>query len=130
MHTDNDEQFLQVCSELRIGSSDSFVVDFTGKGNLWINNTYTDSVRNLTKLIISEALQKTAPGQLSVVGYDSDLSGVFSPFSTLSAGEAKALELISDKQGFESYPDYIWQQIVSVQNVIQGRSRSLISMVI
>ena len=130
MHTDNDEQFLQVCSELRIGSSDSFVVDFTGKGNLWINNAYTDSVLNLTKLIISEALQKTAPGQLSVVGYDSDLSGAFSPFSTLSAGEAKALELISDKKGFESYPDYIWQQIVSVQNVIQGRSRSLISMVI
>lgn len=117
---------LDVCSELTIGVQGAFSVDFIGKGNIWVNNTYDESVSNLTKYIIAEALKKTAPGQLSVVGYDSDLSGIFAPFASLSTGELKTLELISDWKGFEAYLDYIWQQIVSVQNVIQGRSRSLL----
>lgn len=113
---------LDVCSEFRIGNH---IVDFIGKGNLWINNTYDGSVIDMAKLVIADALNKTAPGQLSIVGYDSDLSGVFAPFASLSAGESKTLELIPDKKGFEDYLDYLWQHIVSVQNVIQGRSRSL-----
>lgn len=117
---------LDVCSELKIGDSSSFSVDFIGKGNIWINNTYSESDLNLTKYVISKALNETAPGQLSIVGYDSDLSGVFAPFASLSAGESKVLELISEKKGFENYLDYLWQQIVEVQNVIQGRSRSLL----
>lgn len=117
---------LDVCSELKIGTQEAFSVDFIGKGNIWVNNTYEESVLNLTKFIIAEALKKTAPGQLSIVGYDSDLSGIFAPFASLSTGESKTLELISDKKGFETYLDYIWQQIVSVQNVIQGRTRSLL----
>lgn len=117
---------LDVCSELRIGNRNTFSVDFIGKGNLWVDNTYDESVYDLTKLIIAEALRKTAPGQLSIVGYDSDLSGIFAPFASLSTGESKVLELISGKKEFETYLEYIWQQIVSVQNVIQGRSRSLL----
>ena len=114
---------LDVYSELRI---DPLTAPFLGRGNLWVNNTYDKSVGDLTKHIIVEALKNTAPGQLSVVGYDSDLSGIFAPFASLSTGEVKTLELISDKKEFESYLDIIWQQIQSVQNVIQGRSRSLL----
>ena len=62
---------LDVCSELKIGDSSSFSVDFIGKGNIWINNTYSESDLNLTKYVISKALNETAPGQLSIVGYDS-----------------------------------------------------------
>ena len=116
----------EICSELKIGTQGAFSVDFIGKGNIWVNNTYEESVSNLTKSIIAEALKRTAPGQLSIVGYDSDLSGIFAPFASLSTGESKTLELISDKKGFETYLDYIWQQIVSVQNVIQGRTCSLL----
>ena len=117
---------LDVCSELKIGNQSGLSVDFIGKGNVWVNNTYDESVYDLAKLIIAEAIRNTAPGQLSIVGYDSDLSGIFAPFASLSTGESKALELISDKKGFEAYLDYLWQQIVSVQNVIQGRTRSLL----
>ncbi len=116
---------LDVCSRLTFGDLDQIVVDFIGRGNIWIDNTYDESVYNLTKYIIIQALRKTAPGQLSIVGYDSDLSGVFAPFSSLSAGETKTLKIISDEREFVSYLDYIWQNIVSVQNVIQGRSKSL-----
>ena len=98
---------LSVCSELNIDANNPLNIDFIGKGNIWINNTYTESVYDLTKLIITEALRKTAPGQLSIVGYDSDLSGIFAPFASLSAGDSKTLELISDKKAFESYLDYI-----------------------
>ena len=114
---------LDVYSELKIGT---LVAPFIGKGNLWVNNTYDKAVSDLTKHIIIEALKNTAPGQLSVVGYDSDLSGIFAPFSSLSTGEVKTLELIPDKKEFEAYLDIIWQQIQSVQNVVQGRSRSLL----
>ncbi len=117
---------MDVCSELRIGNQASFSVNFIGRGNIWVNNTYDEAVSNFTKYLIAEALRKTAPGQLSIVGYDSDLSGIFAPFASLSTGESKSLELISDKKSFEAYLDYIWQQIVSVQNVIQGRTRSLL----
>lgn len=117
---------LSVCSELNIDANHPLNIDFIGKGNVWVNNTYTDQVYDLTKLIIAEALRKTAPGQLSIVGYDSDLSGVFAPFASLSSGDSKTLELITDKKSFEAYLDYIWQQVVSVQNVIQGRNRSLL----
>jgi len=117
------DSVLNVCSELNIGG---LSVDYIGKGNIWIDNTYDESVCNLTKLVITEALKNTAPGQLSIVGYDSDLSGIFSPFASLSNGEQKTLELISNEKAFKEYLDYIWQQIQSVQNVIQGRSRSLL----
>ena len=76
------------------------------KGNIWIDNNYEDSVQDLTKSILSQAISRTAPGQLSIVGYDSDLSGVFAPFSSLSAGESKILELITDKKKFEEYAIY------------------------
>lgn len=114
---------LDVCSELRFGDT---AVDFIGKGNVWINNDYEETVSYLTRYIITEAIDRTAPGQLSIIGYDSDLSGIFAPFASLSAGEARTLELISDPREFRKQLDYLWQQIQSVQNVIQGRTGSLI----
>lgn len=114
---------LDVYSELRI---DSLSAPFLGRGNLWVNNTYDKSVGYLTKFIIMEALKNTAPSQLFVVGYDSDLTGVFAPFAALSAGEVKTIELISDRKEFESYLDILYQQIRSVQNAIQGCASSLL----
>lgn len=122
---DKMSEILDVCSELRIGDNSQFTLDFIGKGNIWINNVYNESVSNLTKYVILEALKHTAPGQLSIIGYDSDLSGIFAPFASLSTGEAKTLELVSSVKEFKEYLDYIWQQIIDVQNVIQGREKSL-----
>ena len=118
---------LDVCSELRIGDTAPLTIDFIGKANIWINNTYDDSVVNLSRYIIFETMRKTAPGQLSIAGYDSDLSGVFAPFASLSAGESKLLDIISDEKELEAYLNYTWQQVQAVQNVIQGRSCSLLN---
>lgn len=54
---------LDVCSELKINGS----VDFIGKGNIWINNTYDSSVIRFARFIIYEAVRRTAPGQLSIL---------------------------------------------------------------
>jgi len=120
------ETILDVCSDLNIGSQQSLHIPFIGKGNVWINNTYDKSVIKLAQSIIYEAICKTTPGQLSIIGYDSDLSGVFSPFASLSSGEYKLLNLITDKKELKSYIGYIWQQIQATQNLIQGRQNSLI----
>ena len=114
---------LDVCSTLKLGNKS---LDFIGKQNIWINNTYDPAVNQLARHIIGEALFNTAPGQLSVLGYDGDLSGVFAPFASLSTGESRVLELIPDEQELGKHLLYIQQQIQAVQNVIQGRTDSLI----
>lgn len=117
---------LDVYSKLKFDNAQTMAIDFIGKGNVWINNTYESSVIRLARYILHQSLLNTAPGQLSVLGYDSDLSGVFAPFASLSAGEARQLELISDEKDFVTRLDYIAQQIQATQNVIQGRNESLI----
>ena len=123
---DNVGNILDVYDKLIIGTSNPIKADFIGCGNVWINNTYAQSVINLARYIVFEALTKTAPGQLSILAYDSDLSGVFSPFAMLSAGESKQLEIISDDNEFKEHLGYLRQQIQAVQNVVQGRNSSLI----
>ncbi len=117
---------LDVYDKLYVGDDKSVSLNFIGRGNIWISNTYENFVVHLARQIIHDAIMKTAPGQLSVVGYDSDLSGIFAPFSALSAGESKILELISDEKEFLKRLEYIAQQIQAVQNVIQGREDNLI----
>lgn len=115
-----------VCSELKLGTDPQISVDFIGKGNIWINNTYDPSVIHLARQVIYEALSRTAPGQLQIWGYDNDLSGILAPFSALSGGETRQLEIIADEKGFKDYLEYMRQQIQNVQNVIQGRTDTLI----
>lgn len=117
---------LEVYDKLQIGTNSRMNINFVGRGNVWINNTYDSSVIRLARQIIFEAIHNTAPGQLSIIGYDSDLSGVLAPFSTLSSGETKLLEIITEEKGFREYLEHIRQQIQAVQNVIQGRNDSLI----
>jgi len=119
-------KILDVCSLLLIGDSNPLKIDFIGKGNIWINNTYQQDEIRLAQYIVHQALSKTAQGQLSIWGYDSDLSGIFAPFAALSGGETRMLELISDHKDLQSYLNYAKQQIQVTQNVIQGRADSLI----
>ena len=117
---------LDVCSVVGFsGTNGTEEIPFIGRGNIWIDNTYDQSPISLARYFILEALLKTAPGQLSILGYDSDLSGIFAPFSALSAGESRQIDLISDKKKFNEQLTFLGQQIQSVQNVIQGREDSL-----
>lgn len=118
---------LDVYSNLTVGITNKISVDFIGKGNLWINNTYDGSAYNLARYVISEAIFKTAPGQLSILGYDGDLSGLFAPFASLSAGESKVIEFVTDEKQLSAQLKNLKEQIQAVQNVIQGREDSLIA---
>lgn len=118
------DSILDVCSTLSIG--DGMQLDFIGKSNIWIDNTYEEDVIGLARNIIYEALENTAAGQLDIVGYDSDLSGIFAPFASLSSGEMKQFTFLSSLKELKEWTGYIRQQIVDVQNVIQGRAASLL----
>ena len=114
---------LEVNSQLSIGG---LTADFIGKGNIWINDTYNPSVIKLARHILCEAIFKTAPSQLSILAYDGELSGVFSPFAALSTGESRILKFVTDEKQLMSELMSLKQQIQAVQNVIQGRNDSLI----
>ena len=116
---------LEVCESLHMGGSPGITADFIGKSSIWVENTYEKEETDLVKRILYEAVTKTAPGQLSVIGYDSDLSGIFAPFSALSSGGEKVLKLIQNEEELKTYLGYIRQNIQSVQNVIQGREETL-----
>lgn len=121
----NKISILEVLSRLRFGDKNQISVPFIGKGNIWINNNYSAGVVRLARNIILEAVASTAPGQLSVVGYDSDLSGVFAPFASLSSGESHQLDLIDTHEKLVRELSLLKQQIKDVQNVVQGRCDSL-----
>ena len=95
------EELLEVCSELQIGDNIQFILRFIGKGNIWINNTYEPEVTALARIVVFSALMETAPGQLKVIGYDSDLSGIFAPFASLTSGSSRQMELIRDERELE-----------------------------
>ena len=122
-----DSNILDVCDNLHIGTSGEIKIDFIGKGNIWIKNTYNNDVIVLAHHIINEAIQKTASGQLSIMGLDSDFSGIFAPFATLASGANKQLELLGSFKELEERLDYLGQHIQAVQNVIQGRNDTLIA---
>ena len=117
---------LDVCDTLRLGANAEIKIDFIGKGNIWIKNTYNSDVVALARYIINEAVQKTAPGQLLITGLDSDYSGIFAPFATLASGANKQLELLGDFKDLEDHLDYLGQHIQAVQNVVQGRNETLV----
>lgn len=119
------ENLLEICEKLYIGNPPTVMADFIGKGNIWISNTYEDGVTDLAKIVLYKAIMETAPGQLSIIGYDSDLSGIFAPFFSLSSGGQKIMEFIQDEDELKERFFYLRQQIQSVQNAVQGRAESL-----
>ena len=67
-------------------------VPFIGSGNIWIERHYDRYERDLARFIIQRAVMNTAEGELSIVGYDPILSGIFAPFSALCSGETKIID--------------------------------------
>ena len=116
---------LDVCEVLKFGENNEIKIDFIGRGNIWIKNTYKNDVISLARYILKEAILNTAPGQLKVTGLDSDLSALFAPFSSLSSGDAKKLEFLSDIKALEFHLDFLGEHIQAVQNEIQGKDGSL-----
>ena len=72
-------------------------VPFIGSGNIWIERHYDRYERDLARFIIQRAVMNTAEGELSIVGYDPILSGIFAPFSALCSGETKIIDFIDNE---------------------------------
>jgi hypothetical protein len=119
--------FLGVCDKVTLGGGTSaFSLDFLGRANIWVDNTYESDVFALCQYLIMEAVSRTYPGQLQIIGYDSDLTGIFAPFAQLSSGESKSLSFLSTPNELKDYLDFLRLHIQSVNNVIQGRTKNLI----
>ena len=116
---------MRVCSKVSIGDA-PISLEFIGRANIWIDNLDERQSILLARDIICKALLSTAPGQINVIGYDSDLSGVFAPFASLSSGESRKLELVPNEDSLTIRLGYLRQQIQATQNEIQGRTESLI----
>jgi hypothetical protein len=119
--------FLGVCEKISFGKGASaFSFDFLGRANIWVDNTYDSDVFALCQYLIMEAISRTYPGQLQIIGYDSDLTGIFAPFAQLSSGEGKSLSYLSSPKELKDYLSFLRLHIQSVHNVIQGRTSNLI----
>ena len=114
------QSFLEVCDRLDLAEGMLPQIPFLGRGNIWIANNYDGCDMVLARHIIWKTVMETAPGQLSVIGYDKDLSGLFAPFVALSEGEYKTLELVRDDADLEKHLDVLRMQVQAVQNVIKG----------
>ncbi|MDR2197485.1 MAG: hypothetical protein LBO07_05930 [Coriobacteriales bacterium] len=117
---------LAVYDRATFGTDGGLAVDFIGRSNIWIDNTYTDDVIQLGQYLIMQAIQHTYPGELSIAGYDSKLTGLFAPFASLSSGDNKLLAVLSSDGALQEHLEHVRQQIQDVHNLIQGRCKALL----
>ena len=113
---------LEVAELIQIGKID---IKFLGRGNIWVDDTLNNNSKDFVQGLIKFALDNTTPGQLELVVYDENLSGIASPFFGLNNSGEKLLTSIRNDKDFEEYLDHLRDHINGVLNVIGGRSRSL-----
>lgn len=113
---------LEVAELIQIGKID---IKFLGRGNIWVDDTLNKNSKDFVQGLIKFALDNTTPGQLALVVYDENLSGIASPFFGLNNSGEKLLTSIRNDKDFEEYLDHLRDHINGVLNVIGGRSRSL-----
>lgn len=113
---------LEVAELIQIGKID---IKFLGRGNIWVDDTLNKNSKDFVQGLIKFALDNTTPGQLELVVYDENLSGIASPFFGLNNSGEKLLTSIRNDKDFEEYLDHLRDHINGVLNVIGGRSRSL-----
>ena len=113
---------LEVAEFIQIGKID---IKFIGRGNIWVDDTLNKNSKDFVQGLIKFALDNTTPGQLELVVYDENLSGIASPFFGLNNSGEKLLTSIRNNKDFEEYLDHLRDHINGVLNVIGGRSRSL-----
>ena len=115
---------LGVYDQASLGTIQS--IPFIGRGNVWVEDGFDITSMRIVRGLIYEAIMKTAPGQLHVVGYDENLSGIFAPFSSLTEGQSSIIELIEERADLKKHIGYLSHHARAVQNVIRGLDNSLL----
>ena len=101
-------------------------INFIGQGNIWIEDTLDNQdSKNLVQGLMKFALDHTTAGQLELVVYDENLSGIAAPFLSLNNSGEKLLTTIRSCRKFEEYLDHLHDHINGVLNVIGGRAKTL-----
>lgn len=109
-------------NQIKIGQIE---LKFIARGNIWVEDFFDSATKNFVQYLVSEAIYRTTVGQLEVIAYDSQLSGVFAPFSNLGSGENKIVKLLSNEDELYQYLLYLREHIQGIQNIIQGQVPSL-----
>ncbi len=109
---------LSVYSSADVGAKGP--VPFLGEGNVWIEDTFNESTIGFVRYVIMQSILKTGFGQLSVVGYDENLSGFFAPFVALSEDEPRMIDILEDRASLESHVAFLKHQVQMVQNQLKG----------
>ena len=95
---------LEVAELIQIGKID---IKFLGRGNIWVDDTLNKNSKDFVQGLIKFALDNTTPGQLELVVYDENLSGIASPFFGLNNSGEKLLTSIRNDKDFEEYLDHL-----------------------
>ncbi|MCL2803434.1 MAG: FtsK/SpoIIIE domain-containing protein [Micrococcales bacterium] len=99
-----------------------------GSANIWVEDTLANDLSvKVTQLVMLQALQATAPGQLEMTVFDDGLSGLAAPFWPLNSGGEKILHLLHDQQDFKSTLRYLRDHVQGVKNVMQGLAPNLVA---
>ena len=115
---------LDVASIASLGRSGK-TIKFVGEANLWIDESYCSKTIDLAKELILTAYQKTAPGQLEVIVYDKNLTGIAAPFAALQSNSSQLLKILSLEDELTDYLDFLKLHIQGVNNVLQGKFDNL-----
>jgi len=119
-----DSKLLDVAEFVPLGNA---FISLIGHGNIWIEDSLVDdSSVALTQSIIAEALDGTAAGQLELIVFDDELSGLAAPFWPLNSGGEKLLTIVHDEQDFLDQLRSLRDHVQGVKNVMQGISSTLV----
>ena len=102
-------------------------VPFVGRANAWVEDLVLDPASDgLTKWLIQQAVEGTQPGQLEVIVFDDELSGVSAPFDALNTGGEKLLRTLHDAQELGEVFAFLRDHIQGVNNVMKGMYPTLV----
>ncbi|MGC4104885.1 MAG: FtsK/SpoIIIE domain-containing protein [Thermomicrobiales bacterium] len=102
------------------------VLPLLGRGNIVVDVS-EDAGQGLIRHIIREAYAGTAPGQLSVIGYDPLLSGLFAPFASIKTASNSALNVLNRPAEFTQTMDRLLNDVQRVNDLLQGTSDDLLA---
>ncbi len=101
-------------------------IPFLGQANIWVEDSLLDrGSTSLVQDLIRQALSGTAPGQLELLVYDENLSGLAAPFTSLNNGGERLLDTIIDQSDLASRLGLLRQQVAAVNGVIQSKAPNL-----
>lgn len=105
---------------------DATRVPLLGHANLWVEDSITDHRSEaFMQWCLQRAIEGTAPGQLEILVFDDELSGLAAPFEGINGAGERILQVLDGREDLGSALRNIRAQIQGVNSVIAGRADTL-----